>query len=130
MAEITVLPGASLDEATPTPGMVRRDGLLAGHLRVIHVTTAPGSTSAWHHHAEHDTVGYVLAGRLRFEWGPDGERRVDAGPGDFFRVPPNVVHRESNPDELEQHVVGFRIGTGVNVVNVDGPDASSRASQE
>jgi uncharacterized RmlC-like cupin family protein len=122
MAEITILAGASLDEAIPTPGMVRRDGLVAEHLRVIHVTTAPGTASGWHHHAEHETVGYVLGGRLRLEWGADGKRRVDAGPGDFFRVPPGVVHRESNPDSVEQLVVGFRIGTGISVVNVDGPD--------
>jgi uncharacterized RmlC-like cupin family protein len=122
MAEITVLPAASLDEAIPTPGMVRRDGPLAERLRVIHVSTAPGTASGWHHHAEHETVGYVLAGKLRLEWGPAGEQRVDAGPGDFFRVPPGVVHRESNPDGEQQLVVGFRIGTGVSVVNVDGPD--------
>ena len=124
MGEITVLPTASLDEAIATPGMVRRDGLVAEHLRVIHVTTAAGTASGWHHHAEHETVGYVLAGKLRLEWGPRGERRVEAGPGDFFRVPPGVIHRESNPDAVEQLVVGFRIGTGVSVVNVDGPDAS------
>lgn len=122
MAEISILSGASLDEAIATPGMVRRDGLIAGHVRVIHVRTAPGTASGWHHHAEHETVGYVLAGRLRLEWGPGGERLVDAGPGDYFRIPPGVVHRESNPDAEEQVVVGFRIGTGVSVVNVDGPE--------
>jgi uncharacterized RmlC-like cupin family protein len=122
MAEITVLPAAALDGAIPTPGMVRRDGLLADHLRVIHVTTAPGTASGWHHHAEHETVGYVLEGKLRLEWGASGGRRVDAGPGDFFRVPPGVIHRESNPDSVEQLLVGFRIGTGVSVVNVEGPE--------
>jgi uncharacterized RmlC-like cupin family protein len=124
MAEISVLREASLDEAIPTPGMLRRDGPIAEHVRVIHVRTAPGTASAWHHHAEHETVGYVVAGKLRLEWGPAGERRVDAGPGDFFRVPPGVIHRESNPDTVEQVVVGFRFGTGVSVVNVDGPDQS------
>ena len=124
MAEISVLPGASLDEAIPTEGMVRRDGPIAEHLRVIHVRTAPGTTSAWHHHAEHETVGYVVAGKLRLEWGLGGKQRVDAGPGDFFRIPPGVIHRESNPDTAEQLVVGFRIGTGVSVVNVDGPGQS------
>jgi uncharacterized RmlC-like cupin family protein len=96
MAEITVLPGASPDEAVPTPGMIRRDGLIAEHLRVIHVTTGPGLASGWHHHADHETVGYVLAGRLRLEWGPGGGPRADAGPGDY--------------------------GSGVSVVNVDGPE--------
>jgi uncharacterized RmlC-like cupin family protein len=122
MTEITVLASTSLDEAIPTRGMVRRDGLIAEHLRVIHVTTAPDTASGWHHHAQHETIGYVLAGRLRLEWGRGGERVVDAGPGDYFRVPPGVVHRESNPDDVEQLVVGFRIGSGVSVVNVDGPD--------
>jgi uncharacterized RmlC-like cupin family protein len=124
MSEITVLPEDSLDEAIPTPGMVRRGGSIAEHVRVIHAVTAPGSTSGWHHHGEQETVGYVLAGRLRLEWGAAGELSVEAGPRHFFRVPPGVVHRESNPDVAEQVVVGFRIGTGVSVVNVDGPGAA------
>ena len=102
--------------------MVRRDAQAADHLRFIQGTTAPGMVSGWHHHAEHETVGYVLAGTLRLEWGPGGSQRLDAAPGDFFRVPPGVVHRESNPTDVEQVVIAFRIGTGVSVVNVDGPD--------
>jgi hypothetical protein len=37
-------------------------------------------------------------------------------------VPPHTVHRESNPSEDEQVVIGIRIGTGPTVVNVDGPE--------
>ena len=121
MAAITVLSSSELREASPTPGMLRRDGLVAEHVRGLHVTTAPGSISGWHHHGDHETVGYVIGGGLRLEWGPGGAESVEAGPDDFFLVPPNTIHRESNPTKDDQVVVGFRIGTGPDVVNVDGP---------
>jgi uncharacterized RmlC-like cupin family protein len=74
------------------------------------------------HHGGYRTLGYVFAGRLRLESGPGGGTIDDAGPGEFFVVPPHTVHRESNPGDDEQIVVGIRIGTGPTVVNVDGPE--------
>ena len=65
---------------------------------------------------------YVLAGRLRLEFGPGGTDAVEAGPGDFLRVPPNTVHRESNPAAEPSTAVIARAGTGAVTVNVDGPD--------
>jgi len=51
----------------------------------------------------------------------DGGESLEAGPGDFFSVPPHTVHREGNPGAEEQVVVVVRVGTGQSVINVDGP---------
>lgn len=67
-----------------------------------------------------------MAGRLRLESGPGGSQIVEAGSGDFFIVPPDTIHRESNPSAEEQVIVGFRIGDGPTVINVDGPEGSGR----
>lgn len=85
------------------------------------VHAAPGSVSGWHHHGEHSTVGRVVSGTLRFEFGSGGHESVEVGPGDYFVVPPGVVHREGNPGADEGLVVLVRQGTGPTVINVDGP---------
>ena len=109
----------------PTPGMVREqaiaiDGMWAGYVR-----TEPHATSGWHHHGDNDATVYVVRGRIRLEFGPDGSRSVDAAPGDFVHVPKGVVHRESNPGDTESHVVVVRAGHGLPTVNVNRPSASS-----
>lgn len=78
-------------------------------------------TSGWHHHGDHDTTLYIVSGRMRLESGPNGEHVVEAGPGDFLRVPAGAVQRESNPDEETSHAVIVRCGSGTPTVNVDGP---------
>jgi uncharacterized RmlC-like cupin family protein len=114
-----------LVDADPTPGMHRRrafevDGLWAG---VVH--TDPGATSGWHHHGEHETSLYVVAGAMRLEFGPGGSAQVDAGPGDFVHVPAYTVHRESNPTAAVSTAVIARAGRGAPTVNVEGPDPAS-----
>lgn len=97
------------------------EAALTHDVHAVEVRTQPGMVSGWHHHGEHATYGWVLSGRLRFESGPHGTDVVDVGPGGFFYVPPHTVHRESNPGDDGQVLVGLRIGTGQTVVNVDGP---------
>ena len=46
---------------------------------------------------------------------------VEAGPGDFLRVPAGAVHRESNPSGEPGRAVIVRCGTGEPTYNVDGP---------
>ena len=66
---------------------------------------------------------------MRLESGPGGEVVVEAGPGDFLRVPAGAVHRESNPGDGASRAVIVRCGSGTPTVNVDGPaPASSPAS--
>lgn len=108
-------------DTTQTPGMTReaaisRSGIWAGVAR-----TAPGMSTAWHHHGTHETAIYVKRGRIRLEFGKGGAGSVDAREGDFLHVPPGAVHRESNPGSEAAEIVVVRAGTGAPVTNVEGP---------
>ncbi len=124
MAEpIRVVPADALIDSDPTEGMHRKVAIDVPGLWSGLVHTEPGSTSGWHHHGEHETSLYVVAGAMRLEFGPGGRSVVDAGPGEFIHVPPHVVHRESNPTGRVATAVIARAGVGVPTVNVDGPEA-------
>ena len=107
--------------ADPTPGMVREEAIAEPGIWAGLVRTAPGATSGWHHHGEHETSIYVARGRLRMESGPGGGDVVTAGEGDFVHVPKGAVHRESNDGSDESHLVVVRAGHGAPTVNVEGP---------
>lgn len=119
---VRVIRSAELADADPTPGMVRRRAFDAGHLWAGLVHTEPGATSGWHHHGDHETSLYVVAGSMRLESGPGGRTVVDAGPGDFVHVPAYAVHRESNASADRSTAVIARSGTGEPTINVDGPE--------
>jgi uncharacterized RmlC-like cupin family protein len=120
---VEVITAADLVDADPTPGMHRRRAFQAPGLWAGLVHTEPGATSGWHHHGEHESSLYVVEGTMRMEFGPGGATVVEAGPGDFIRVPAGAVHRESNPGGSRSTAVIARSGSGVPTVNVDGPDA-------
>jgi uncharacterized RmlC-like cupin family protein len=105
---------------------VRTDGMWSGT-----VDTAPGTTTGWHHHGEHDTTLYVVSGRFRLESGPGGRDVVEGGPGDFLHVPAGAVHRESNPGDSSSRAVVVRCGSGEPTTNVAGPapDASDGSEE-
>ncbi len=124
MAEpVRVIPADALVDADPTPGMHRRRAVDVPGLWSGVVQTDPGAVSGWHHHGDHETSLYIVAGAMRLEFGPGGDSVVDAEPGDFIHVPAHVVHRESNPTDGSATAIIARAGTGVPTVNVDGPDA-------
>jgi uncharacterized RmlC-like cupin family protein len=104
-----------------TPGMVREEAVATGGMWAGFVRTAPHDTSGWHHHGDYETSIYVLSGQVRMESGAQGADIIEAGPGDFFYVPPGAVHREGNPGDDEAHLIVVRAGSGPAVVNVDGP---------
>lgn len=106
-----------------TPGLTREQALSTDTVWTGILTTAPGDMSAWHHHGEHDTYAYVLSGRKKIEYGPDGSEVLEAGPGDFIYLPRRLVHREGNPSAEPSELIVFRVGSGVPVVNVGGPDS-------
>lgn len=121
---VALIAGDDLTDADPTPGMHRR---LAAHSEGMWtgtVDTEPRAVSGWHHHGDHETTIYVVEGTMRLESGPGGETVIEAGPGDFIRVPRGAVHRESNPGESVSRAVLVRCGTGEPTVNVDGPALS------
>jgi uncharacterized RmlC-like cupin family protein len=110
--------------ADPTPGMSREQAIASGTLWSGVVTTAPGVTSGWHHHGDHETSIYVVDGQMLVEYAADAGQTVasaQAVAGDFVHVPPHVVHRESNPGDQPSFAVLSRSGTGAVTVNVDGP---------
>jgi uncharacterized RmlC-like cupin family protein len=111
-----------VSSADATSGMVREQALADGGVWAGLVRTAPGRPSGWHHHGDFDTYIYVINGTIRFDFGPGGASRVEAGPGDFVHVPKGLVHREVNPAESEGVLIGVRVGEGPPVVNVDGPE--------
>jgi uncharacterized RmlC-like cupin family protein len=119
--KIRVVTQQDLESGPATGGMVRRTAIGADNVWVGEVRTEAGAMSGWHHHGEHTTYGRILAGHVRCEFGVGGKESVEAGPGDFFMVPPHTVHREGNPGSDEQVLVVVRIGEGPSVVNVDGP---------
>ncbi len=103
----------------PTPGLVRESAFATDGMWAGFASTDPHMTSGWHHHGEHETVIYVVAGALRMECGPGGTHVVEGGPGDFVRVPKGAIHRESNPTDDVSRLVVFRVGEGPPTVNVD-----------
>jgi uncharacterized RmlC-like cupin family protein len=115
------IPPEACIEGDATPGMTREqaiaiDGMWAG---VAH--TEPGAVSGWHHHGDHDSTIYVVAGRVRMESGLGGLEIIEAEPGDFLQVPRGAIHREGNPGAEPSEIVVVRAGTGPAVINVDGP---------
>ena len=64
----------------------------------------------------------MIEGGIRMEFGPGGEERFDAGPGDFVYVPKHAIHRESDPVSQRSTIVVVRAGQGEPVFNVDGPE--------
>lgn len=84
--------------------------------------TDAGLAGGWHHHGDRDSYIYLLRGTMTIEYGPGGRDQVVARAGDFVFNPREVVHREvTGPDEVAEAFV-VRVGTGPQVVNVDGPD--------
>jgi uncharacterized RmlC-like cupin family protein len=108
-------------QADPTAGIVREEAFATGRIWAGVAPTAPGMTSGWHHHGNNETTVYVETGTFRVEFGSHGTDVCEGHPGDFVFVPPNVVHRESNPSDEESRLIVVRAGSDQPTYNVDGP---------
>ena len=87
-------------------------------------TTQPGLLSGWHHHGGHDTIVYVLSGRLAIEFGEGGRQAVQVAAGDFLVIPSGLVHREGTPTGDSSESVVIRAGgDGPPTIEVDGPSS-------
>ncbi|MFK0382706.1 cupin domain-containing protein [Agrobacterium sp. NPDC090273] len=121
--EIGYVTADQLVDGPITPGQNRRKALEAGNLWVgqCHVT-ALDAPSQWHHHQEFDSVMYMLSGRIRVDFGENGDRSFEIGKGDYAYFPRRAIHRcqilEGGDDV---HYVFVRVGEGETVVNVGGP---------
>ena len=113
----------NMTDGPNTPGQPRKtafetDGLWAGVTTVL----AKDTTSQWHHHADHDSVMYMLKGVIRVDWGDEGEKSFEIGPGDFAFFRRGVIHCAQIVDGNDECTFAVvRIGEGETVVNVDGP---------
>lgn len=121
-ADIEVIKYRDLTPGASTAGITRhkafdRPGALVSQSRI-----APKITSDWHHHAQRTLYGYLVAGHLRFDFGPRGARAVQFSAGDYFLIPPELVHRDVNPSANEEAlVVAVLVGEGPPTVNTPGP---------
>ena len=122
--EFRVLSDENLHELAgqATPGVTRRiafesDGYWFGCAEI-----APHLMSGWHHHDRNVTVGYVLEGAFHLEHGPGGREHADVKAGEYFLMPPWVIHREGRATNEPCRMIFTRIGGGPPVVPVDGPE--------
>lgn len=70
-------------------------------------------------------VDGMWSGLVRSEPGADGDRFVEAEPGDFLHIPKHLVHREGNSGFAPAQEIVTRSGTGTVTINVEGPTAAS-----
>jgi uncharacterized RmlC-like cupin family protein len=116
------IPTAQLPKAETWPGVTRQEAVASGVLWSGLASLAPGASTGWHHHGQHETSLYVISDAVRLEFGPSGSEVIECGPGDFVHVPGGTVHRESNPGSAEATTVMTRAGEGNSMYAVDGPD--------
>jgi uncharacterized RmlC-like cupin family protein len=125
---VVVHPDEAIDAST-TPGMEIRhhtdpDGRASGWSGWIR--NEAGDVSDWHHHAANETFVYVIRGSITIEFGPGGAERIVARAGDFFRVPPHSIHRETTGQDVDLDAFILRIGGEPEYVDVNAPDEASR----
>src|SRR5580700_9285957 len=123
MPSIKVVRKAELLAGQSTPGILREKAFEADGILVARSTVGGGVVSDWHHHGDRHLYGFLISGRLRLEFGSKGKETVELSPGDFFQIPPKLVHRDVNPSKRrELRVANILLGRGPPVVNVKGPD--------
>ncbi|WP_179475008.1 cupin domain-containing protein [Mycolicibacterium vinylchloridicum] len=116
-----------LDGGTSQTGGMHRFAAISGasvgseKLWMGETHVGPGVTSENHHHGDSETAIFVRSGHPEFVF-HDGvqEVRISTEPGDYIFVPPNLPHREENPDPDEPAVVVIARSTQeAIVVNLD-----------
>jgi quercetin dioxygenase-like cupin family protein len=106
----------------PTPGLVREVAFETERALQVRARCEGRAQSGWHHHGDREVLGYMLRGRARFEFGPEGAESTDVVEGGFFHIPRGLVHRDVNPEDERQELVLSFVGDGPLVVNLDGPE--------
>jgi len=126
MARIEVVNEADLRASDSTAGIARKKAFDSNGFTMAQTVVPRGVASGWHHHGGRHLYGFLVAGELRLEYGPDGTVVAQISRGDFFHIPPRLVHRDVNPSHKEASiVVNITAGEGPALVNVKGPDHPS-----
>ena len=64
-------------------------------------TIPPGGVAYAHIHDGFEVMLYIMAGRVRHEFGPDLKHTIENGAGDFIFIQPGVPHEVVNVSESE-----------------------------
>lgn len=73
----------------------------AKHLSMNVATIPPGGVAAAHIHVDFEVMLYILAGRVRHEYGLALEHVVENVAGDFIFIEPGVPHEVFNTSDNE-----------------------------
>jgi len=73
----------------------------ARHLSMNVATIPPGGVAYAHIHVGFEVMLYILAGRVRHEYGPGLVHSVDNSAGDFIFIEPGVPHEVFNASSTE-----------------------------
>jgi uncharacterized RmlC-like cupin family protein len=73
----------------------------AKHLSMNVATIPPGGVAYAHIHVGFEVMLYILAGRVRHEYGPDCSLALDNEAGDFIFIEPGIPHEVRNLSETE-----------------------------
>jgi uncharacterized RmlC-like cupin family protein len=121
--------GEGSGDTAQTPGMLRSEAISgrrvgAQSLWMGTTVMTPASRSGDHHHGASETGIYVVSGHPAFVFRDPATgalTRLETSPGDFVWVPPDLPHREENPDQEAAAVVVIARSTQeAIVVSVDG----------
>ena len=83
---------------------ITRELVGADRLWIGMMVLEPGIGTGPHHHGDHETGVYVVAGRVRLRWGDRLESETELGVGDLWFMPPRTPHQELNPSADEPAV--------------------------
>jgi quercetin dioxygenase-like cupin family protein len=123
MSKLEAVQKDELREGAASPGITRQLAFEAEGVKVIRSRVEAGTIPGWHHHGDYDIYGFVMSGTANLEAGLGGKNTISVGPGGFFHVPAQTVHREINPSADEGgEVILFVHGSGPMVQNLEGPD--------
>jgi quercetin dioxygenase-like cupin family protein len=122
MSRIEVVRSADLRIGDSTEGIIRKRAFESENAIVSRSQVAPGVVSGWHHHGTRNLYGFIVSGRLQLEYFLERKEIADLNIGDFFHIPPGLVHRDLNPNkDRELVVVNILVGSGPAVINVTSP---------
>ena len=102
---IAVLRGAA-DATRGWNGIRYKTGLSAKNVNASRLsmnvaTIPPGGVAYAHVHVDFEVMLYILAGRVRHEYGPALEHAVENAAGDFIFIEPGVPHEVINLSDTE-----------------------------
>lgn len=128
---IEVVRSNELKVGEVTQGIIRNKAFEADEVLFARSRVAGGVESDWHHHGTRNLYGFLVSGRLRFDFGRTGKDSIEIEPGDFFHIPVGLVHRDVNPDQQQEAVVvNILLGEGPPVVNMSKSQGRTKKTRE